>query len=48
MLKRAKLAIAMGNAPQSVRDVAHEITSANDADGVAHAIDKFILTGVPA
>jgi hydroxymethylpyrimidine pyrophosphatase-like HAD family hydrolase len=48
MLKRAKLAIAMGNAPQNVRDVAHEITSANDADGVAHAIDTFILTGVSA
>ncbi|MBD8638872.1 HAD family phosphatase [Sphingomonas sp. CFBP 13733] len=48
MLKRARLAIAMGNAPQSVRDVAHEITTANDADGVAHAIDTFILTGVSA
>jgi Cof subfamily protein (haloacid dehalogenase superfamily) len=48
MLKRAGLAIAMGNAPQNVRDVVHEITSANDADGVAHAIDTFILTGVPA
>jgi hydroxymethylpyrimidine pyrophosphatase-like HAD family hydrolase len=48
MLKRAGLAIAMGNAPQNVRDVVHQITSANDADGVAHAIDTFILTGVSA
>jgi Cof subfamily protein (haloacid dehalogenase superfamily) len=48
MLKRAGLAIAMGNAPQNVRDVVHQITSANDADGVAHAIDNFILTGVSA
>ncbi len=48
MLKRAKLAIAMGNAPQAVRDVAHQVTGANDADGVAKAIDDFILSGVPA
>lgn len=48
MLKRAKLAIAMGNAPQAVRDVAHHVTAANDADGVARAIDDFILSGVSA
>ncbi|MEG3164942.1 Cof-type HAD-IIB family hydrolase [Sphingomonas sp. PB2P19] len=47
MLKRAGLSIAMGNAPEAVRAVSHELTSANDADGVARAIDTFIL-GVPA
>jgi Cof subfamily protein (haloacid dehalogenase superfamily) len=48
MLKRAGLAIAMGNASADVRAVVHQVTSANDADGVANAIDRFILTGVPA
>lgn len=43
MLRRAGLAIAMGNAPQAVRDVVHRTTAANDADGVARAIDAFIL-----
>ncbi|WP_380787624.1 HAD family hydrolase [Sphingomonas sp. R86521] len=48
MLKRAGLAIAMGNASADVRAVVHKVTAANDADGVAHAIDTFILTGVSA
>lgn len=43
MLKRAGLAIAMGNAPDAVKAEAHDVTDANDADGVAHAIDRLIL-----
>ncbi|GGB18435.1 hypothetical protein GCM10011380_05000 [Sphingomonas metalli] len=45
MLDRAGLAIAMGNAPQAVKDRAGAVTLANDADGVAHAIDTIILKG---
>jgi len=50
MLERAGLAIAMGNAPDPVKAIAHQVTAANDADGVAHAIDTIILprTGAPA
>ena len=51
MLARAGLAIAMGNAPDAVQQAAGHVTRANDADGVAHAIDTLILTtdtGVPA
>lgn len=43
MLRRAGLAIAMGNAPAAVKAAAHEVTRANDEDGVAHAIDEIIL-----
>jgi hypothetical protein len=43
MLERAGLAIAMGNAPDAVKAVAGHVTRANDADGVAHAIDTIIL-----
>lgn len=46
MLTRAGLAIAMGNAPAGVQEVAAHVTSANDADGVAHAIDTLILPAV--
>ncbi len=45
MLKRAGLAIAMGNAPDAVKAHASAVTLANDADGVAHAIDTIILNG---
>ncbi len=49
MLDRAGLSIAMGNAPQAVKDRADHITLGNDRDGVAHAIDTIILTqGTPA
>ncbi|MEH3158723.1 MAG: Cof-type HAD-IIB family hydrolase [Sphingomonas taxi] len=43
MLERAGLAIAMGNAPDPVKAIAHQVTTGNDADGVAHAIDTIIL-----
>ena len=43
MLERAGLAIAMGNAPDPVKATAHAVTTGNDADGVAHAIDTIIL-----
>lgn len=48
MLERAGLSIAMGNAPDPVKARADHVTTANDADGVAHAIDTIILprTGV--
>jgi hydroxymethylpyrimidine pyrophosphatase-like HAD family hydrolase len=43
MFARAGRAIAMGNATDEVKGRAADVTTANDADGVAHAIDHFIL-----
>ena len=43
MFGRAGRAIAMGNATDEVKARAADVTTANDADGVAHAIDHFIL-----
>ena len=43
MLQTAGLSIAMGNAPDPVKALAGHVTSANDADGVAHAIDTIIF-----
>lgn len=43
MFARAGLAIAMGQAPEEVRAAADHVTTANDADGVAHAIDTILL-----
>ena len=43
MLSRAGMAIAMGNAPPPVQAAAAHVTTANDTDGVAHAIDTLIL-----
>jgi len=50
MIERAGLGIAMGNAPDRVRAAADQVTTGNDADGVAHAIDTIILprTGAAA
>ncbi len=44
MLRGAALGVAMGNAIPEAAAAAHRHTLANDADGVAHAID-LILTG---
>lgn len=41
MLKLAGFSVAMGNAEESVKQVAKYVTSTNDEDGVAHAIRKY-------
>jgi Cof subfamily protein (haloacid dehalogenase superfamily) len=43
MFARAGLSIAMGQAPQAVRTAATFVTTSNDEDGVAAAIDRFVL-----
>ena len=43
MFHRAGLSIAMGQAPEEVRAQAHVVTGSNLEDGVAQAIDRFIL-----
>lgn len=43
MIRYAGVGVAMGNAQQAVKDVADFVTLTNDEDGVAHAIERFIL-----
>jgi Cof subfamily protein (haloacid dehalogenase superfamily) len=44
MVKRAGLGVAVQNADDRVKSVAKFVTSSNDDDGVARAIEKFIFT----
>lgn len=44
MIKYAGLGVAMGNGEDFVKEQADFVTDANDKDGVAKAIDKFILS----
>ena len=43
MLNYAKYSIAMGNAPQSIKDIVTFVTEDVDQDGVAHALRHFGL-----
>lgn len=43
MIKYAGLGVAMNNAPDEVKKWADYITGSNDEDGVAQAINKFVL-----
>lgn len=43
MLKLAGLGVAMGNAHDSVKAIADEVTLSNDEDGVAVALERFVL-----
>lgn len=43
MFERSALSIAMGNGTAAVRGAADDVTDANSADGVANAIERFIL-----
>ena len=43
MIKFAGLGIAMGNADKDVKEAAQYITDSNNCDGVAKAIEKFVL-----
>lgn len=44
MLEYAGFSVAMGNAEDYVKEIADYITLTNDEDGVAYAINKFILS----
>ena len=45
MLREAGVAVAVGNAKEEVKNMADYIAPTNDEDGVAHAIEKFVLEG---
>ena len=45
MIRGAGLGIAMGNAVDAVRQAAGHVTGSNDDDGVAQAIERFVLQG---
>lgn len=44
MIRFAGLGIAMANAQEAVREAAGHVTLSNDEDGVAVAVEKYILT----
>lgn len=46
MFDRAGFSVAMGQAPDAVKAKADKVSSSNEEDGVAHAIDAFILPKV--
>ena len=43
MLRAAGLGVAMANAQPQVKAAAKALTDSNDEDGVAHALDKWLL-----
>jgi Cof subfamily protein (haloacid dehalogenase superfamily) len=43
LLRASSLGIAMGSAPPELREVAHRVVQDVGADGVAEAIDRYIL-----
>lgn len=43
MIKKAGLGVAMGNAVEEVKEIADYVTLTNEEDGVAAAIEKFVL-----
>jgi len=43
MFRRAGLSIAMAQGPEDVRAAAMQVTGSNDEDGVAQAIERFLL-----
>ncbi len=43
MLQLVGLGVAIGNAGQHLKDVADEVVASNDEDGVAEAVERFVL-----
>jgi hypothetical protein len=43
MFAHCGLSIAMGNAHREVRRAARHVTTSNDEDGFAEAVERFIL-----
>jgi len=46
MLQDAGIAVAMKNAKDELKEIAAYVTSTNDEDGVAEAIEKFVLQNI--
>ncbi|MCO7176560.1 sugar-phosphatase [Sporolactobacillus kofuensis] len=44
MIRYAGLGVAMGNAIEPLKEIAHFVTRANSEDGVAYAVEKFVLS----
>lgn len=47
MIEAAGLGVAMGNSPAEVRRKADFVTATNRRDGVAEAMERFVLVGLP-
>lgn len=43
IIKKCGIGIAMGNAPQEIKDIADGVTALNTEDGVALALEKYVL-----
>ena len=43
LLAIARLAVAMGNAKESIKEISDVIVSDNDHDGCAEVIEKYLL-----
>ena len=43
MLKKAGIGVAMGNAPQEVKDGAAVVTKANNENGAGQAVETYVL-----
>ena len=46
MLQSARIAVAMGNANEEVKSIADFVTSSNEENGVAYAIDRYIFNEI--
>ena len=44
LLNICGLKVAMGNADKKLKSIAHHIAPSVDEDGVAHVVEKFILS----
>jgi hypothetical protein len=44
MFERSGLSIAMGNAEDDVKGSANEVTTSNEDEGFARAVEQFILS----
>jgi hydroxymethylpyrimidine pyrophosphatase-like HAD family hydrolase len=44
MIKAAGLGIAMDNGLETIKKIADAVTLSNDQDGVAYAIEQWVLT----
>lgn len=44
MIKTVKYGIAMGNAMDSLKQAAWDVTDTNDQMGIAKALDKYVFT----
>ena len=43
MIRNADVGVAMGNAPDEIKEIAREVVGSNNGSGIVEVVERFVL-----